>query len=110
MTDDITRSNRRNARATALLAGAVAFAAALWAADKPIPPLDYEPDDLTEFAKHPSPAINIWWAAAHMDEARLHMANGNTAEANKALDAAEVNLRAAWRDLLTNGWEAAAKP
>ena len=63
----------------------------------------YEPDDLTEFARHPSPAINIWWAAAHMDEARLHMAKRNPAEANKALDAAETNLRAAWRDLLTNG-------
>ena len=106
-----TRSKRLSLGAITLLAGAlVAFAAVLWAADKPIPPLDYEPDDLTEFAKHPSPAINIWWAAAHMDEARLAMAKRNTAEANKALDAAEVNLRAAWRDLLTNGWEPTTQP
>ena len=93
-----------------MVMGATASALVFWAADKPIPPLDYEPEDLTEFAKHPSPAINIWWAAAHMDEAREHMSKRNTVEATKALDAAEVNLRAAWRDLLSNGWEPTTQP
>ena len=105
-----TRPRRRKSRTTALVAGALAFAAALWAADKPIPPLDYEPGDLAEFAKHPAPAVNIWWAAAHMDEARDHMAKRNTAEANRALDAAESNLRAAWSDLLANGWKPTTQP
>ena len=45
-----------------------------------------------------------------MDEARVHMAKRNTAEANRALDAAESNLRAAWRDLLANGWKPTTQP
>ena len=105
-----TRPGRRTSRTTALLAGALAFAAGPGGGARGPPPGAGAGPAPGVLATPPAPAVNIWWAAAHMDEARVHMAKRNTAEANRALDAAESNLRAAWRDLLANGWKPTTQP